>query len=115
MTKVSEMSNEQLCEAISTIREPEIRGHVYFELGELSPNKNWNFGQNRWYPIQWLLPEDWTRLLEEISPCEIIHHSNKKYTVRVVQPYLPIKTLSDNCGRAVCEAYAIAFGGGKYE
>lgn len=138
MTKVSEMSNEQLCEAISELREPKPdlpEVVLIVEIGYNKPSelKNWilDFIGAKWEPINWLLPENWTRLLVEMKDNIVyidyngdfpgvepywrisIYKKGIKNNRDYLRDYLDVK--SSTLSRLSCEAWLIVFGGGKYE
>ena len=115
MIKVSEMNNEKLCEAISELREQNAHPVEIY----VSDERNWvRDVLNDMTPVNyWLLPENWTRLLEELSEFGYIKlmFSKNIGTWNVTWGiWIPVVSASTK-ERAVCEAYAIAFGGGKYE
>lgn len=121
--KVSELPNNELCEAISELREPRPTDILLF-CG-VSENYNWtNRGYNmqsenysNWQAINWLAPENWTRLLEELTTLEFFYLCYEMIdgTWAIMNYEKEYLSICQTPARAVCEAWLIAFGGGKYE
>jgi len=123
MTKVSELSNEQLCEAISELREPKPDIPEYVPIVEIGLNKlseggNWRlvFMDAKYKPIDWLLSENWTRLLDELKSLKSFNLSYDSHSdtwcMNIVHRCL---AEIESKERSVCEAWLIANGEGKYE
>ena len=70
MTNPREMTDEQLCEAISKVREPKPETPIQANFNEYSDGLSW-FGNpfnmiSYWNPVDWLTWEYNGKLLEEI-------------------------------------------------
>lgn len=116
MTNPHDMTDEQLCMAISLKREPKPE-YTYID-GALSYDKAWvskcvsescgNLVHTEifeWRPINWLSWENAGGLLEEMAPIQIMRHPNGKYTVDIFRYAKKVKIISNSFGRGVGEAW----------
>jgi uncharacterized repeat protein (TIGR02543 family) len=123
--KISELSDDELCKVISTMREPKPQkpGYVFPTWTTDSTQNNWywkidvdaNIFHGYWNPINWLAPENWTRLLEEMKDKPAFHLRYFKITDNWLVSAGDVRVLKKSKERAVCEVYAVSFGEGKYE
>ena len=108
MTDYYSMSDNELCERISTKREPKPETPPK-KFSDCLDNKSWRwspFEQDKgWRPINWLSWENAGSLLEEIAPIQIMRHPNGKYTFDVLRGIERIKIISSSFGRGICEAW----------
>jgi hypothetical protein len=116
--QVRQMTDAELCEALSNSREekPGYPGYQYPDWNYWSEGKNWEWSgvSHTWKPIDWFLPENWTRILEEIkSDIALIEWDKVNYVnpnncnIWVVQLSNGIYFDNNRLSRAVLEAALI--------
>jgi hypothetical protein len=73
LDEIHALTDDRLCEAISGAREPKPQTMSMYAYSE---KRNWICNLQslaieeysfEWVPVHWLLPENWTRLLEELA------------------------------------------------
>lgn len=109
--KVSKLTDPELCEAISSLREPKPTKKGYYVAApdvklDKSKRGNWEFVLTQWIALNWLAPENWTRLLDEMK--EHLHQlwytsGLKTWSINVWAGVMIIDIFNDRVSRAVSE------------
>jgi len=120
LEQIHKMTDNELCEAISEAREPNSERGIVIpgQLYDVSKLGNWekSFVKTIWHPLNWLDPQNWTRLMDEIIRKQIeieIMMGGKYFTVcKYVIEYGEIcgmlwETYSEKLERAICEAWLL--------
>ena len=115
LEQIHNLKDSELCEAISKAREPTITGTILGEYCRMSRLGCWiRLYDLSWKPINWLDPQNWTRLMDEVANDEStidfvlgLGGDRSKRVFLMNEKYPTIRTSADSFGRAVCEAYLI--------
>jgi len=75
LEQIHKMTDNELCEAISQAREPRPLLPSQEALTDISPSGCWIISEyfvsvpdsKAWKPINWLDPQNWTRLMDEVA------------------------------------------------
>ena len=105
LENIHALSDTQLCEAISEKREPKPKKLDHPLVWDLT-GLNWKVyaGMLTVCPIDWLLPENWTRLQEE-KKINVFWNYEDNYWFSAVGDMDDVLAMNSKLSRAVCESW----------
>jgi hypothetical protein len=117
LEQIHNLKDSELCEAISETREqkPTDKPPFFDMLGE-SKLGAWDYSyvNHIWRPLSWLDPQNWTRLMDEISNVKLSRFGIGNVWFISADTWegfdhLSMEIFTNSPGRSVCEAWLFLY------